>query len=557
MNRIRSPIPELYRSQASTLSTSASAPDLRKFHRTSVSIQPDEDPFSPTTHEVAAAEAAQADSDDDWARVSEDSIGFNELGEAEGGLGGQDSMRRIGRKPSFLKDLWDRRLSRSSSVSSLQSVKHTISNPILKTDPPRVGALRSRASLVPISHVNGNPISIKEEDDIQTDSDQRGTRGLSELGGPLGADSASLGTTKPRDPSGAPPSEVRGGPPTNSRKALAVLLGAGAMPKDQAARSSLSNVVETAPRQVAAFAAQPSAQFADAEEPSSAGTPSLCSSTTDQSITRSLAANDASTFLSATQHQNLVREDSETIPEALSTLAASSPPSSTPAAGPTLSTGSSSGHRRTSVVRFGTDVKESREGRRALTARASEPNLRRPLSDIFARSIRTASTEKASSLKRFRSSENLRPVSSATLPKVSSTPVPITLSKPVASLYLVAGLNKDPSRWSRSTCSPCADDRGCVDTVDLDHTLWKPEVLDRRTSRSDKLVKLGTEDAERVETQAVKLAFNEDIRIVLSESQPAATTTFFSFSIPTSSLQSSTSSSSLVSSGYDEISRHF
>lgn len=123
MNRIRSPIPELYRSQASTLSTSASAPDLRKFHRISVSIQPDEDPFSPTTHEVAAAEAAQADSDDDWARVSEDSIGFNELGEAEGGLGGQDSMRRIGRKPSFLKDLWDRRLSRSSSVSSLQSVK--------------------------------------------------------------------------------------------------------------------------------------------------------------------------------------------------------------------------------------------------------------------------------------------------------------------------------------------------------------------------------------------------------------------------------------------------
>jgi len=113
-----------------------------------VSIQDDEDPFSPFPTTSDPTQEEKEEDDDEWMRVSEDSLG--ELGEGEGesrDFGGEP-VRTIRKSPSFLKTIWDKGLSRSSSVSSFHSLKSKISNPILKTEPPRVGPLRSRASLV-------------------------------------------------------------------------------------------------------------------------------------------------------------------------------------------------------------------------------------------------------------------------------------------------------------------------------------------------------------------------------------------------------------------------
>jgi hypothetical protein len=137
-----------------------------------VSIQPDEDPFSPLAIHLEQAEQEAEAGEEEWMRVSEDSIGVSEgEGGAYSGLAVPEKVVR--RSPSFLKTIWDKKLSRSTSVSSLQSLKNKISNPILRTDPPRIAPLRSRASLVSFGEattISNMHQSVQEEEGEMEDT---------------------------------------------------------------------------------------------------------------------------------------------------------------------------------------------------------------------------------------------------------------------------------------------------------------------------------------------------------------------------------------------------
>ncbi|GAA5913516.1 hypothetical protein JCM8208_000697 [Rhodotorula glutinis] len=98
---------------------------------------------------------------------------------------------------------------------------------------------------------------------------------------------------------------------------------------------------------------------------------------------------------------------------------------------------------------------------------------------------------------------------------------------PLASLYLVCGLSKEPRTWSEA------------DGVDGQQggRRWKAEVLGvmegsrkEGDGREEEAIKrLERDEKERVQAKALKLAFDRDVEIVASPSQPAATTSFFSF----------------------------
>ncbi|BGO96699.1 hypothetical protein JCM10021v2_000333 [Rhodotorula toruloides] len=134
------------------------------------------------------------------------------------------------------------------------------------------------------------------------------------------------------------------------------------------------------------------------------------------------------------------------------------------------------------------------------------------------------------------------PVSSATLPTSGSSPLRQRLSKlpseeqreteekvPLASLYLVAGLSKDPQTWVRSRSQDGAGERR-----------WKAEVLGVLTGEEEKrdsgfkLVRLDRAEREKVTQKALKMSFRHDIEIVSSPTQPPATTSFFSFTTSSS-----------------------
>ncbi|GAA5923028.1 uncharacterized protein JCM15063_003503 [Sporobolomyces koalae] len=123
-------------------------------HRTSVSIQPGEDPFSAPT--ICFTDEATTDAfDEEWIRVSQDSYRTPEsvLAEAEEQFR-PDLGKKLRKRPSFLKgSLWNNRLSRSSSVASLRSLKNKISTPILREEAPRTSPMIPHASLVSIEGV--------------------------------------------------------------------------------------------------------------------------------------------------------------------------------------------------------------------------------------------------------------------------------------------------------------------------------------------------------------------------------------------------------------------
>ncbi|BGP28915.1 hypothetical protein JCM10296v2_000651 [Rhodotorula toruloides] len=129
------------------------------------------------------------------------------------------------------------------------------------------------------------------------------------------------------------------------------------------------------------------------------------------------------------------------------------------------------------------------------------------------------------------------PVSSATSPSSGSSPLRQRLSKlpseeqreteekvPLASLYLVAGLSKDPQTWVRSRSEDGAGEKR-----------WKAEVLGVLTGEEEKrdsefkLVRLVKAEREKVTQKALKMSFRHDVDLVSSRTQPPATTSFFSF----------------------------
>ncbi|GAA5887585.1 hypothetical protein JCM6882_001460 [Rhodosporidiobolus microsporus] len=173
---------------------------------------------------------------------------------------------------------------------------------------------------------------------------------------------------------------------------------------------------------------------------------------------------------------------------------------------------------------------------------ASQPNLQ-PVSsaDVAAAAAKLSASASAPALAGSAKSSS-RPGTAG-----SATAGP---AKPLASLYLVAGLPRDPAAWSLA--SPVADDdgeggvRGPAHSPGAVPRFWRPEVLGVQVA-AGKEGGLRKEDVGRMQSKAVKLAFDRDVEVIASATQPASTTSIFSFSVPTSS-SSGLSSPSLAGS---------
>ncbi|ORY73405.1 hypothetical protein BCR35DRAFT_354095 [Leucosporidium creatinivorum] len=175
-------------------------------------------------------------------------------------------------------------------------------------------------------------------------------------------------------------------------------------------------------------------------------------------------------------------------------------------------------------------------------------------------------------------------------PSLAPTPPRGSLSNPnptpLASAYIVAGLPKDPSTWSFADLDRDRgkDGGGGGAGGRPDHAMnavprfWRAEVLGctisgdqegvgvedegrkgkgrkrekKRSKEKEKLgeekdiegpfVRLGREEVQRIQGKAVKLAFNRELEILASTTQPASTISQFQFSIPISPTSTSTSS---------------
>ncbi|GAA5826786.1 hypothetical protein JCM5353_003234 [Sporobolomyces roseus] len=557
------PIAELFRSPSSPRPThlhqSTSSPPLsfsRASHRTSVSIQPHDDPFSPRLVYTPELERQE---EEDWSRISMESTGRVELGL-------EVPRREVRRSPSFLKSLWNnRRISRSSSISSFQSLKNKISHPILRTDqpPPRVGPLHPRASLVPLEEATNtfNFHAAKTDREEEEEENGEGTRNgrLSPLSAatsyPSGTQSLRVKPTTIRPSILEPPSDqtqpnplrrhsrtihksasFNDGmgmiPPTDSQKALAILgestvMGRNGKPVERLTgfRSSVYEteqelgiaITTDAPTRYVVPDNRISLASVSTDAPSSLTTStntdrSTLYSTTTGGFNRALPSTpehqgggpwSADTSPSIDHHPSS-SERAHGVPNKLEgfVLNSSSPLASPPSC-PLPPLPESPRERRLSTIRFSRQSVDS-------TATATLPKS--TASGFFSR-LRPQSTESLNPLRRFRSKEALQPVSSSSLPKPPPPPPPKGPTKTVACLYLVAGLNKDPKTWSFASVDPTIPQP--------DHSLnavpryYRPEVLS-------------------CSTKVVKLSFDRDVEIIASSTQPTSTTSFFSFPITSS-----------------------
>ncbi|BGP12761.1 hypothetical protein JCM10213v2_000678 [Rhodosporidiobolus nylandii] len=120
---------------------------------------------------------------------------------------------------------------------------------------------------------------------------------------------------------------------------------------------------------------------------------------------------------------------------------------------------------------------------------------------------------------------------------------PAAPAKPLASLHLVAGLPKDPAGWTLASHTDTTD--GSPGAAP-DHTqnavprFWRPEVLGLQVTGEgerqgeQQLAKLSKEEVQKIQAKATKLAFDRDVEIIASTSQPPATTSIFSFDLTSS-----------------------
>ncbi|GAA5832149.1 hypothetical protein JCM11251_004256 [Rhodosporidiobolus azoricus] len=155
-------------------------------------------------------------------------------------------------------------------------------------------------------------------------------------------------------------------------------------------------------------------------------------------------------------------------------------------------------------------------------------------------------------LPKLASRPDLQPVSSADIAagtaKLSASPstarlgqTPVSSSsgtstsfKALASLYLVAGLPKEPSAWSLA--SPIMEDDGLGGARTPDHSpgavqrFWRPEVLGVQLAE-DGEGRLTKDVVRSMQSKAIKLAFDRDVEVIASTTQPPSTTSTFSFSV--------------------------
>jgi len=177
----------------------------------------------------------------------------------------------------------------------------------------------------------------------------------------------------------------------------------------------------------------------------------------------------------------------------------SNSPLAPPPSGPLPPLPDSPRRRRISTVRFS---RQSSDSTATTTLPKSAPSF-------FYRRLRPQSTESLNPLRRFRSKEASQPVSSSSLPK----PVPLPSQGPtktVASLYLVAGLNKDPKTWSFASVDPTVPPP--------DHSLnavprfYRPEVLNLSVTgegmdeEETQFARLSKEEISKIKSKVLKVS---------------------------------------------------
>ncbi|GAA6050479.1 hypothetical protein JCM3770_002616 [Rhodotorula araucariae] len=132
------------------------------------------------------------------------------------------------------------------------------------------------------------------------------------------------------------------------------------------------------------------------------------------------------------------------------------------------------------------------------------------------------------------------PVSSADVPLASkaSRTTAASTPEPLLSLYLVCGLPREPETWVEAEGSEGAPREG---------RRWKAVVLGMMEGANEgwggeeSVRRLEREEKEQVQAKALKLAFDRDVEVVTSPTQPPATTSFFSFATTRVSPPASTS----------------
>ncbi|GAA5850170.1 hypothetical protein JCM8547_001029 [Rhodosporidiobolus lusitaniae] len=602
------PIADQYTSRLSAhsasspgLSSSSSGRQSRSTHRTSISFKPSDDPFAPSS---IFQEHLQEEPEDDWRRISE------ERPSQENGKAMRVEQTRVWaghseatkenpqRRPSFLKSLLHRQRPRRAR-SSLQLSSADISSPILSptSPPPRVGPLRTRASLVSFGDITatnysgfsypsgsnslrGRPSSssVRPGLDGAFDNQQQPAHSRSNTVR-IDAHPPLAGSLR------RPASAMELLPPTASSKAFSLLGGPRLTEENRKAVEKLTGV------RTSVFSSTTSTEDEDntisalglaltTDAPTRRIVPdnarySLASfSTIESAFDRSTQYSSTSGSFSrpgisprknspvGEQFEDPQEEDEEkeqaqqeqAIPLRRSVSMSSSRPLSPPpnVPLPPLPVGvgnvparPKTGESSASSATMKPPPPPSLPSSSAPARPAIPPRSAKRLAAI---SQTLPPPTNPSSLKRS-ASPSRQPVSSSSLPPSVSfaPPPPIGPVKPLASLYLVAGLPKDPSAWTVATHGD-VDAGGREGGGVPEHVkgavprFWKPEVLGLQVSGeggnkegAKELISLSREEVQKVQSKAVKLAFDRDVEIVSSASQPSATTSIFSFTLTTSS----------------------
>ncbi|GAA5980229.1 hypothetical protein JCM11641_005513 [Rhodosporidiobolus odoratus] len=157
--------------------------------------------------------------------------------------------------------------------------------------------------------------------------------------------------------------------------------------------------------------------------------------------------------------------------------------------------------------------------------------------------LRLVSPSAAQSDRQTAVPKQCQPVSSASIAALagasSATLAPLGPTRPLASLYLVAGLPKDPAAWTLASHADNAEGPAKAPDHILDAVprFYRPEILGLQVTGES----MEKEDAAGTGMLRLgKLAFDRDVEIVASTSQPPATTSFFSFAVSPSSITPST-----------------
>ncbi|GJN91622.1 hypothetical protein Rhopal_004645-T1 [Rhodotorula paludigena] len=161
--------------------------------------------------------------------------------------------------------------------------------------------------------------------------------------------------------------------------------------------------------------------------------------------------------------------------------------------------------------------------------RATTPSLAKDRAPVSSADLRAAHASSASA-------QTVKgKLRASTTTRAADSPLP----DPLVSLYLVGGLSKDPRNWVEADVA----DEFEATRLDAEGRRWKAEVLGVMSGAKEgdegEVRRLGREDMEKVQARALKLAFDRDVEVIASPSQPSATTSFFSFTTSRASPASS------------------